>query len=78
MKPNRPTWKAAIESVSALIACQTPRSGPMPSRIGTIEKYWKTMPKVQASAKSARTSPSARWRPSATLSPRASLSQGSN
>ena len=51
MKPYMPTCQAVSDSVSAFRAATMPWPNDNP-RIGTMAKYWKTMPKAKAKIKS--------------------------
>src|SRR5205085_8856584 len=52
IQPNRPTSKLSTESVSDLIASSNGASRPTWPRSGAITKYWKRIPKIQASGRS--------------------------
>src|SRR6184192_2891043 len=52
IQPNRPTSKLSTESVSDLIASPSGASRPTWPRSGAITKYWKRIPKIQASGRS--------------------------
>src|SRR2546429_4244672 len=52
IQPNRPTSKLSTESVSDLIASPSGANWPTWPRSGAITKYWKRIPKIQASGRS--------------------------